>query len=113
MAEQDFDEDLCALFDAAPRQADADLFAAKVDARIAQGQWLRVGLVVGLGLVGALIAWLQCGLSLQALNLTGVVDAATVAASGEGAYDTAIPWAAGLLLLGLGWLAVRPAISES
>jgi hypothetical protein len=111
MADLDFEDDLRALFDAPAPMSDSDAFAAQVQARIGQALWLRAALVGGLGLVGALIAWLRLGLSLH--DLARGLNAMTVATGGEEAYDSAVPWAAGLLLLGLGWLAIRPAISET
>ncbi len=118
MADRDFEEDLRALFDAPNLDpcvpglaADADPFAKRVQARIGQSDGLRAGLIVGLGLVGALIAWLRFGLSIH--DLAASSNAIALAVAGQGDYDSPVPWASGLLVLGLGWLAVRPAFSES
>jgi len=111
----EFEDDLRILFDRAEPASDADAFAATVGRRLDRQRWLHAGLVVGLGLVGVLIAWLLLGLSVADLVVgvqatTASLDAAAAAVA---AGDPGAVWLVGLLLLLLGSLAIYPVLSES
>ncbi len=111
MADLEFEDDLRAAFAGAPPAPDADAFAGRVERGLDRMMWIRLVLVSVLGLLGVLIAWSVFGVSLT--DLASVSGAVTSAASSRGAVDEASAWAAGLLLLALGGLLIRPVFSET
>ena len=118
MAETPFEHELQAMFDSAPRAPDAEAFAAAVDRRIDGGVWLRAGLVLAFGLLGLALSLALAGPSLFDLSgLTGLTDLSRVLAKAASldasAWTDVRVWGAVLLLLGLGLLAVRPALTEA
>ena len=109
----EFEDDLRILFDRAEPAADADIFAATVGRRLDRLRWLQVGLVVGLGLVGLLIAWLQLGLSSADVTAGAQVTVAAFDAVTAAASDAGTLWLVGLLVLFVGSLAIYPVLSET
>jgi hypothetical protein len=110
MADVDIEDGLRAMFASTEPLGDAEAFALSVEERLGRRQWIRLGVVAALGLLGLLIAWLELGLS--AGDVLGGLNALSGAAQGGGG-DNAGGWAAALLLLGLGLFVVRPAFSET
>lgn len=56
MSADEFDADIERMFAQTPRMADAELFAARVDARLASGSRLRATALTAAGLVGGVFA---------------------------------------------------------
>jgi hypothetical protein len=115
MAETPFEHGLQAMFDSAPRTPDAEAFALAVDRRIAGGVWLRAGLLLAFGLLGLALSLALAGPSIFDLSgLTGLTRGLAKAASLDvSAWSDVRVWAAILVLLGVGLLAVRPALTEA
>ena len=124
MAETPFEHDLQAMFDSAPRTPDAEAFAQAVDRRIGQGVWLRVGLLLAFGVLGLALSLALAGPSVFDLSgLSGMADLPGLAGLGRGltkaasldasAWSDVRVWAAVIVLLGVGLLAVRPALTEA
>ena len=124
MAETPFEHDLQARFDSAPRTPDAEAFAQGVDRRIGRGVWIRAGLLAAFGVLGLVLSLALAGPSVFDLSglkdladlpgLTGLTRGLTKAASLDAsAWSDARVWAAVLVLLALGFLAVRPALTEA
>jgi hypothetical protein len=111
MADLQFEDDLRAMFQAAPSAPDAAAFAMRVERGLDRIQWIRLAMVSTLGLVGVVIAWAMFGASLS--DVSGLFSAMTRAASNTGAVDDASAWAAALLLLAFGGLMIRPVFSET
>ena len=118
MAETPFEHDLQAMFDSAPRAPDAEAFALAVDRRIGGGVWLRAGLLLAFGVLGLGLSLALTGPSL--FDLSGLTDPsglirllAKAASLDLSAWSDIRVWAAMLVLLGLGLLAVRPALAEA
>ena len=118
MAETPFEHDLQAMFSDAPPTADTDAFALTVDRRIGRGLWLQAGLLLAFGLVGVALSVVLAGPSLLDFSsFAGLIDLAgglTRAASLDAsAWSDPRVWAAVVVLLGLGFLLVRPAFAEA
>ena len=112
MAEAEFERDLQAMFDAAPPVADAAAFALRVDRRIARGQWLRLTIVLGFGVLGLIVSLAAFGRS--TVDFAPVFASMVQAAHGSPAAlgDTSM-WVGVLLLAALGLIALRPALAEA
>ncbi len=119
MAETPFEHDLQAMFNDAPRGSDAEAFALAVDRRIGRGGWLQAGLLTAFGLLGLGLSLALAGPSVFDAALPGGMlsdlssDLARAASLDASAWSDPRVWAAGLVLLGLGFLVVRPALADA
>ncbi len=111
MADLDFEDDLRGMFAAASAAPDSAAFALRVERGLDRIKWIRLAMVSALGLLGVVIAWTMCGVSLG--DVSSMFAAMTAAASNGLGVDDASTWAAALLLLALGGLLVRPVLSET
>lgn len=116
MADADFENDLQALFDAAPA-ADDKAFAERVDRRIGLMRRIRVVLVMAFGLIGAWVSAAAFGVSPGALmaSASGAAHATNgfVSAVAKGGMTDIAMWAMMAVLLVGGVFVLRPALSES
>ena len=117
MAETSFERDLQAMFDDAPGAPDAEAFVAAVDRRIGRALWLQIGLLIAFGVLGLGLSLVLAGPSMFDFSgLTGLAalarSLAAAAALDASAWSDVRVWTAGLVLLGLGLLVVRPALAE-
>ena len=111
MADLEFEDELRSMFASASATPDTEVFALRVERGLVRMRWVRCAMVAGLGAVGALMAWFMFGVSL--VDVSRAFGVMTSAASPDAISDEASAWAAGLLLLALGGLLVRPVFSES
>ena len=111
MAEMQFEDDLRAMFDAAPAAADAAQFAARVDRRIVRRQRMGLVLISVLGLAGLAIAFLMFRPSLGELGVSAPsslsLDSLSASASDIGL------WSVGIVVLTLGWAGLQLVSSET
>lgn len=82
MSADEFDADIERLFAQTPRMADSDLFAARVETRLASGSRLRATALTGAGLIGGVFA-VRESLKLNFALSPGHVSAGTEAAAGN------------------------------
>jgi hypothetical protein len=116
MADADFENDLQALFDAAP-VADDKTFAERVDRRLGLMLRVRLMLIVAFGLIGAWVSAAAFGVSPGELmaSASGATAATTgfVSSVAKGGMTDIAMWAVIAVMLVGGLFALRPALSES
>ena len=112
MAETKFEQDIRGMFDQPAALPDGAAFTVGVERRLDRARWLRIGLLIGFGLVGLALTVLLSGASLGQFEplvggLTKIVTGA------PGALGDTGSWVAALLLLLIVGALARPVLSDS